>query len=109
MVIVRVFVTCSGAQTFSGPGRMGPQAIDRKSTRLNSSHGYISYAVFCLKKKLREASCDTHLIIVSPGFVKYLCLVVIPKRSNTIMVNANCSTRSVQLYDAQQTTASRSL
>src|SRR2546429_6661741 len=27
------------------------EAIDRKSTRLNSSHGYISYAVFCLKKK----------------------------------------------------------
>src|SRR5256884_1322656 len=27
------------------------QIIDRKSTRLNSSHGYISYAVFCLKKK----------------------------------------------------------
>src|SRR3989449_5949119 len=26
---------------------------DRKSTRLNSSHGYISYAVFCLKKKKR--------------------------------------------------------
>src|SRR2546422_11275642 len=39
--------------------RMGPCAAparrtaarDRKSTRLNSSHGYISYAVFCLKKK----------------------------------------------------------
>src|SRR2546429_3389195 len=28
-----------------------PASIDRKSTRLNSSHGYISYAVFCLKKK----------------------------------------------------------
>src|SRR5216684_3552710 len=28
-----------------------PQRRDRKSTRLNSSHGYISYAVFCLKKK----------------------------------------------------------
>src|SRR5687768_17938317 len=27
------------------------QSPDRKSTRLNSSHGYISYAVFCLKKK----------------------------------------------------------
>src|SRR5687768_7354594 len=27
------------------------QLLDRKSTRLNSSHGYISYAVFCLKKK----------------------------------------------------------
>src|SRR3712207_7536225 len=29
------------------------QAIDRKSTRLNSSHANISYAVFCLKKKIR--------------------------------------------------------
>src|SRR2546422_1552355 len=29
---------------------------DRKSTRLNSSHGYISYAVFCLKKKKRRIS-----------------------------------------------------
>src|SRR3989304_8347081 len=29
----------------------GPMIRDRKSTRLNSSHGYISYAVFCLKKK----------------------------------------------------------
>src|SRR2546422_7593703 len=28
--------------------------VDRKSTRLNSSHGYISYAVFCLKKKIVE-------------------------------------------------------
>src|SRR2546422_5030253 len=27
------------------------EVLDRKSTRLNSSHGYISYAVFCLKKK----------------------------------------------------------
>src|SRR2546422_8152939 len=29
-------------------------AEDRKSTRLNSSHGYISYAVFCLKKKKKK-------------------------------------------------------
>src|SRR3989449_7767350 len=29
---------------------------DRKSTRLNSSHGYISYAVFCLKKKKKHRS-----------------------------------------------------
>src|SRR5205809_5230313 len=35
-------------------GGIGVDAVgagDRKSTRLNSSHGYISYAVFCLKKK----------------------------------------------------------
>src|SRR2546429_3491673 len=31
--------------------RRYPVRRDRKSTRLNSSHGYISYAVFCLKKK----------------------------------------------------------
>src|SRR5256884_3605505 len=31
--------------------QMVPPDTDRKSTRLNSSHGYISYAVFCLKKK----------------------------------------------------------
>src|SRR2546429_6160387 len=33
--------------------------IDRKSTRLNSSHGYISYAVFCLKKKKKKQSIDS--------------------------------------------------
>src|SRR2546429_6652283 len=30
-------------------------SADRKSTRLNSSHGYISYAVFCLKKKKKDS------------------------------------------------------
>src|SRR5687768_18215771 len=35
--------------------RRGRQGLgDRKSTRLNSSHGYISYAVFCLKKKKKK-------------------------------------------------------
>src|SRR2546429_6679478 len=47
--------------------------LDRKSTRLNSSHGYISYAVFCLKKKnqklllkyhraTRNAQAQTHYV-----------------------------------------------
>src|SRR2546422_6172116 len=35
------------------------KSVDRKSTRLNSSHGYISYAVFCLKKK--KARLRTHV------------------------------------------------
>src|SRR2546422_5450593 len=34
-----------------GPVQYDGRRLDRKSTRLNSSHGYISYAVFCLKKK----------------------------------------------------------
>src|SRR2546429_1219489 len=42
-------------------GSMGARSyIDRKSTRLNSSHGYISYAVFCLKKKNRGRTDGTH-------------------------------------------------
>src|SRR2546422_3209620 len=38
-------------------GRRADGDRDRKSTRLNSSHGYISYAVFCLKKKKKQ---NTH-------------------------------------------------
>src|SRR2546422_6039501 len=34
--------------------------LDRKSTRLNSSHGYISYAVFCLKKKKQRTIPRSH-------------------------------------------------
>src|SRR2546422_7783792 len=40
-----------GRQPVGGIGVL----LDRKSTRLNSSHGYISYAVFCLKKKNTHA------------------------------------------------------
>src|SRR5687768_18280670 len=36
-------------------------AGDRKSTRLNSSHGYISYAVFCLKKKKKNTYNHTDI------------------------------------------------
>src|SRR2546422_2548042 len=39
---------------------MARRPVDRKSTRLNSSHGYISYAVFCLKKKKRDISASRH-------------------------------------------------
>src|SRR5256885_11015747 len=38
--------------------------LDRKSTRLNSSHLVISYAVFCLKKKKKTKNIDRHLFDV---------------------------------------------
>src|SRR2546430_4441323 len=38
-------------------------AIDRKSTRLNSSHSQISYAVFCLKKKKRRENVARNAVI----------------------------------------------
>src|SRR2546429_3893369 len=40
-------------------GRDMNHRTDRKSTRLNSSHGYISYSVFCLEKKKITARIDT--------------------------------------------------
>src|SRR2546422_7271486 len=42
-------------------------AGDRKSTRLNSSHGYISYAVFCLKKK--NNITDTFCVMIAQNRV----------------------------------------
>src|SRR2546422_7905194 len=44
--VPRAALPAQPPQKPTNPGR------DRKSTRLNSSHGYISYAVFCLKKKI---------------------------------------------------------
>src|SRR5687768_17966410 len=53
---------CTGVKVVDGTGTSPPMRscdrspgmTDRKSTRLNSSHGYISYAVFCLKKKKKH-------------------------------------------------------
>src|SRR5437667_1733695 len=42
-----------------GPARQDFDILDRKSTRLNSSHITISYAVFCLKKKNKQQKHDT--------------------------------------------------
>src|SRR2546429_4590972 len=62
-----------------------PLDLDRKSTRLNSSHGYISYAVFCLKKKNRDEHYQSPMTLTerqapqrrklkfTPGISKTLC------------------------------------
>src|SRR5438034_7530058 len=47
-----------GAEPSSTPAITS--TIDRKSTRLNSSHTVISYAVFCLKKKKKKKKIQTH-------------------------------------------------
>src|SRR3712207_4860408 len=46
------------------------RALDRKSTRLNSSHANISYAVFCLKKKKRN-NHDQYIIRIMPVIIKF--------------------------------------
>src|SRR2546430_10155215 len=49
-------VLAEGGETHVALARQIAQ--DRKSTRLNSSHSQISYAVFCLKKKKKDAECE---------------------------------------------------
>src|SRR2546430_4049644 len=53
-------ISCSSPNAFPGKARQ-----DRKSTRLNSSHSQISYAVFCLKKKIAIRSAG-RLAYISP-------------------------------------------
>src|SRR5947208_11499194 len=55
----RIALTRSGRMLLQGI----PLALDRKSTRLNSSHQIISYAVFCLKKKRRK---DRERLLCAP-------------------------------------------
>src|SRR2546422_5406039 len=57
LMTVSLGVSTSTAQMKPDPAQ--PKTIDRKSTRPNSSHGYISYAVFCLKKKKKETQITT--------------------------------------------------
>src|SRR2546429_7209466 len=59
---------------------------DRKSTRLNSSHGYISYAVFCLKKKNKLHSID-----VLPIPVCNLATIKDPHECTSIRTTTNVS------------------
>src|SRR5256885_5021835 len=63
----------------AGPGRSDRRADrcrggDRKSTRLNSSHLVISYAVFCFKKKKNQHVSHTHSININYSTVKPLTL-----------------------------------
>src|SRR5256885_4640394 len=62
-VIATRIIELADGRCFSHPGNytayLESKAIDRKSTRLNSSHLVISYAVFCLKKKNLFVSTST--------------------------------------------------
>src|SRR5256885_6913082 len=54
--------SCCLAMASSGWSGL-PQTLDRKSTRLNSSHLVISYAVFCLKKKKKKDHNRVHEVV----------------------------------------------
>src|SRR6266480_7296360 len=55
------------------PPRARPRGRDRKSTRLNSSHMSISYAVFCLKKKKKSKS---HSLLYKKNLKRHTCIQI---------------------------------
>src|SRR2546426_1195739 len=57
--IKKTAIRCNTLDQISGVFQQVP-ALDRKSTRLNSSHLVISYAVFCLKKKKKNVGDDDY-------------------------------------------------
>src|SRR5438270_10736285 len=57
-------------------GRSQPEPPDRKSTRLNSSHSQISYAVFCLKKKKKKQERGQYEMKPKANATRY-CISVI--------------------------------
>src|SRR5436309_4898751 len=59
MKLAVVSLGCDKATVDSDQLAHQPLGVDRKSTRLNSSHVKISYAVFCLKKKRQEDERET--------------------------------------------------
>src|SRR6266852_7881948 len=67
---------CRCGSCISAPRRTGSGRRDRKSTRLNSSHGSISYAVFCLKKK-KDQECVLQYLnsFKPPTPSRVVCLV----------------------------------
>src|SRR2546422_2245064 len=53
-LVLALFITTVAVVGITTQDTKDLTRLDRKSTRLNSSHGYISYAVFCLKKNMRQ-------------------------------------------------------
>src|SRR3712207_7115219 len=63
---------CTQGAAHTGPLASTTLLVDRKSTRLNSSHANISYAVFCLKKKNSSHLTITHLYVTPDNFLSDL-------------------------------------
>src|SRR3712207_6922109 len=64
----RVALSDARDQHPDGQVRVRLEDADRKSTRLNSSHANISYAVFCLKKKNTRRVVDAYPVVDEPSF-----------------------------------------
>src|SRR2546430_5856286 len=75
----------------AGTERRGQDDEDRKSTRLNSSHSQISYAVFCLKKKTPPSFSDDDRTNMSPCLKLIDFIITIHASSKSIRASSFCA------------------
>src|SRR5256885_7302345 len=73
------------SDTFSALMDSAWSSLDRKSTRLNSSHLVISYAVFCLKKKKKHISYIYTIHINTTSHAPHTILIHLPHESSSLM------------------------
>src|SRR5256886_5915297 len=96
----------AAAQLHVAQPALSRQIRDRKSTRLNSSHSQISYAVFCLKKKKKNLALDVQLIDkkhipdefhnpIVPATANLYCIT---KFVHNRMVDTGCYTHNAQTH-----------
>src|SRR2546429_724142 len=78
------------------PGQLRGQR-DRKSTRLNSSHGYISYAVFCLKKKKQNA---INPLSADPAYSSHASLGPLSGGRAAVLTTGVSAIRALQRVDS---------
>src|SRR2546429_1231889 len=78
---------------------------DRKSTRLNSSHGYISYAVFCLKKKKLQASPSVVASLFAVSAVKEMSCLLSSSHAPLVSLSLLCISSSRMWSRAASSTA----
>src|SRR2546430_7464497 len=81
-----ISVPLPGSCPMRNPSRLSTdrKARDRKSTRMNSSHSQISYAVFCLKKKHLEHSCEPaqSTRLAASSSLAYVSMYAVPSSSS---------------------------
>src|SRR3712207_7108649 len=87
----------------AGVGDVEQRVLDRKSTRLNSSHANISYAVFCLKKKTKLSSVTQTMSCRSLSIIEIISVLRSLRPSPCITLDRRCRPTSLMRQSLRRT------
>src|SRR2546427_8200353 len=90
--------SAGSAAPISYPARGRCHSRDRKSTRLNSSHSQISYAVFCLKKKKKNANPKSARTKSTYSRIYYAVLIMKNNKECRCVLRTRCENRQIDSY-----------